>query len=446
MGNLPKCKTAFFVLLLTLLTLASFSSGTLAEETSFKDVKEYTSFYEEIMFLHGEEIIFGYEDDTFRPTEGVTRAAASAMIGRALGLDGTKRQSSFKDVPEQSFASGYIASAVDEGIITGFNDGTFRPNQLVTRGEMAIFISRAFDLTTETEAAFQDTAPSMASFEAIQNVYGNGIAKGFSDYHFYPYKTITRGEFSAFLARGVEDSFKQPVEAVNAVEIELALNEDGSLTLTSHQTGEVVHANPLQPVRLDTSAVEGELRIQNAGGILRTYEEELYGPRALGAGEITVTRNEDSITLPITYIPNTAENQKPINGYLTELASGGILGSCPMSLNGSTVEDVLDYYGTEPEWEGYLEGGYGRTFGSCTYYTESDTDLTKQIQTIDYNNMDQSITVPAFKKIVGAPDWEGVSELNEYWTQLYDLNELAMYASYKDQHAPLHSLRLKNKF
>jgi len=445
MGYLPKCKTAFLVLLMTLLTLASFSSGTLAEETSFKDVKEYTSFYEEIMFLHGEEIIFGYEDDTFRPTEGVTRAAASAMIGRSLGLDGTKRQSSFKDVPEQSFASGYIASAVDEGIITGFNDGTFRPNQLVTRGEMAIFISRAFDLTTETEAAFQDTAPSMASFEAIQNVYGNGIAKGFSDYHFYPYKTITRGEFSAFLARGVEDSFKQPVEAVNAVEIELALNDDGSLTLTSHLTGEVVRANPLQPIRLDTSAVEGDLRIQHAGGILRTYEEELYGPRALGVGEITVTRNEDSITLPITYIPNTAENQKPINGYLTELASGGVLASCPMSLNGSTVQDVMDYYGTEPEWEGYFQGGYGRTFGSCTYYSDSNTDLTDEIQTIDFKNEDSSLKTAAFKKIVGQPDWEGILQMDDSWAQIYFLDELELYAAYYDADAPLRSLRLKHQ-
>ncbi|MFI8577881.1 S-layer homology domain-containing protein [Rossellomorea aquimaris] len=445
MGNLPKCKTAFFVLLMTLLTFACFSSGTLAEETSFKDVKDYTSFYEEIMFLHGEEIIFGYEDDTFRPTEGVTRAAASAMIGRALGLDGTKRPSPFADVPEQSFASGYIASAVNEGIITGFNDGSFRPNQLVTRGEMAIFISRAFDLTTETEAAFQDTAPSTASFKAIQNVYGNGIAKGFSDYHFYPYKTITRGEFSAFLARGVEDSFKQPVEAVNAVEVELALGEDGSLTLVSHQTGEVIRANPLQPIRLDTSAVEGDLRIQHAGGIFRTYEEELYGPRELGAGEITVTRNEDSITLPITYIPNTAENQKPINGYLTELASGGVMASCPMSLNGSTVQDVMDYYGTEPEWEGYLGGGYGRTFEGCTYYSESNTDVTDEILTIDYRNEDTSITAPVFKKIVGTPDFEGESEIDTTWTQLYRLSGMELYATYLEADAPLRYLRLKHR-
>jgi hypothetical protein len=444
MGNLSK--KSFIVLVMTLLALTGFSSGALAEETTFKDVKEYTSFYEEIMFLHGEEIIFGYEDDTFRPTEGVTRAAASAMIGRALGLDGTKRDSSFEDVPEQSFASGYIASAVEEGIITGFTDGTFRPNQLVTRGEMAIFISRAFDLTTDTEAVFQDTAPSMASFEAIQNVYGNGIAKGFSDYHFYPYKTITRGAFSAFLARGVEDSFKQPVEDVKAVEVELAVDKNNNLTLTSHLNGEVIHANPLQPIKIVTSTESDKPSFKYAGGVLRSLEYgSYYASRGLGVGEITVGLIGDPITIPVTYIPKTAENQKPVNGYLTELSSHKIMTSCPMSLNGSTAQDVMEYYGTEPDSEGYLGGGYGRTYGQCTYYSESDTDLTKEIVTIDFTNEDDSVTVPAFKKIVGTPYWEGISELDNYWTQLYRLNGMEVYASYFNKGAPLHILRLKHE-
>ncbi|WP_061808955.1 S-layer homology domain-containing protein [Rossellomorea vietnamensis] len=444
MGNLPK--KSLMVFITTLLALTGFSSGAFAEETTFKDVKEYTSFYEEIMFLHGEEIIFGYEDDTFRPTEGVTRAAASAMIGRALGLDGTKRDSSFKDVPEQSFASGYIASAVEEGIINGYNDGTFRPNQLVTRGEMAIFISRAFDLTTDTEAVFQDTAPTMASFEAIQNVYDNGIAKGFSDYHFYPYKTITRGEFSAFLARGVEDSFKQPVEDVKAVEIKLAVDKDNNLTLTSHLNGEVIHANPLQPIRIITSTEGDKPSFKYAGGVLRSIDYgSYYASRGLGVGEITAGLKGDPITIPVTYIPNTAENQKPINGYVTELASHKIMTSCPMSLNGSTAQDVMDYYGTEPDSEGYLGGGYGRTYGQCTYYSESDTDLTKKIVTIDFMNEDDSVTAPAFKKIVGTPDWEGISELDGYWTQLYRLDGMELYASYFDKGSPLHTLRLKHK-
>ena len=71
------------------------------------------------------------------------------MIGKALDLDGTKRKTIFDDVASTSTASGYIASAVNEDIITGFPDGSFRPGDTVTRGQMAILLSRAFDLTEE---------------------------------------------------------------------------------------------------------------------------------------------------------------------------------------------------------------------------------------------------------------------------------------------------------
>ena len=79
----------------------------------------------------------------------MTRAAAAIMIGRALDLNGEQRKTKFPDVGAEQVASGYIASAVAEGIIQGYPDGTYRPNETVTRGQMAIFLSRAFDLTVE---------------------------------------------------------------------------------------------------------------------------------------------------------------------------------------------------------------------------------------------------------------------------------------------------------
>ncbi|TXC81597.1 S-layer homology domain-containing protein [Metabacillus litoralis] len=53
----------------------------------------------------------------------------------------TQRDTKFKDVDKSSVASGYIASAVEEGIISGFLDNTYRPNEPVTRAQMAIFVS-----------------------------------------------------------------------------------------------------------------------------------------------------------------------------------------------------------------------------------------------------------------------------------------------------------------
>ena len=106
-------------------------------------------FYEEIKFLAGVGVIAGYSDGTFRPNEKVTRAQAAMMIGRALNLDGTKRSAAFSDVSDSHQASGYIASAAEAGIIKGYQNGTFRPDETVTRGQMAIFLSRVFQLNEE---------------------------------------------------------------------------------------------------------------------------------------------------------------------------------------------------------------------------------------------------------------------------------------------------------
>ena len=73
--------------------------------------------------LSSEEVISGFTDGTFRPNDTVTRAQAAIMIGRALGLDGEPRNTKFNDVTSTVTGSGYIASAVEKGIISGFTDG-----------------------------------------------------------------------------------------------------------------------------------------------------------------------------------------------------------------------------------------------------------------------------------------------------------------------------------
>ncbi|MGM0841727.1 MAG: S-layer homology domain-containing protein [Bacillota bacterium] len=196
------------VLILLLLTNVNKE---VAYAGSLTDINTGQSFYSEINYLIDKEVISGYNDGTFRPTEEVTRAAAAAMIGRAIGLDGTQQKSSFKDVAESSFASGYIENAVEEEIIKGFTDGTFRPNQKVTRGQMAIFIARAFDLKERQEVVFSDVSSSMAAYDSIQLILADGITQGYMDWTFRPDKKLTRAEFSAFLARALNPEYKVEV-------------------------------------------------------------------------------------------------------------------------------------------------------------------------------------------------------------------------------------------
>jgi len=182
--------------------------GANVKAATFSDLQSSHRFYEEMLFLEAEGIITGYPDGTFRPDGEVTRAAAAIMIGRALELNGQQRATVFSDVGANQKASGYIASAVNAGIIQGYPDGTYRPNETVTRGQMAIFLSRAFNLTEEAATPFKDISPSMASYLHIKRIVAEKLTQGYEDYTFRPNVKVTRAQFSAFLARALNDELK----------------------------------------------------------------------------------------------------------------------------------------------------------------------------------------------------------------------------------------------
>jgi competence protein ComEC len=174
----------------------------------FKDVGSTHPFLEEITFLTTNDIITGFTPDTFKPNNTVTRAQAAIMIGRALGLDGTQRETTFTDVGASIAASGYIDSAVKKGIITGYGNNTYRPNEVVTRGQMAIFLSRAFALKQEADVAFTDVPSGSAAYVHVKRILNEGITIGYPNGTYKPNNKLTRSDFSAFMARALDERFK----------------------------------------------------------------------------------------------------------------------------------------------------------------------------------------------------------------------------------------------
>ncbi|KXH84051.1 S-layer homology domain-containing protein [Sporosarcina sp. HYO08] len=179
------------------------------QAVSFKDVSTSHGFHDEIKYLSDKQFITGYSDGSFRPEKAVTRGEAAIMIGKAFDLDGTQRTTKFKDVGKSQKASGYIASAVEKGIISGYSNGTFKPEASISRGEMAIILSRAFNLSFHSFFRFKDVGESTAAFEHIQRLAAASITAGYPDGTFQPGLSLTRAQFSAFLARGFDVSFKQ---------------------------------------------------------------------------------------------------------------------------------------------------------------------------------------------------------------------------------------------
>ncbi|WP_339251861.1 S8 family serine peptidase [Sporosarcina sp. FSL W8-0480] len=178
------------------------------QEPNFKDMNNRQRFSAPIGYLTNKKQLKGFPDATIRPYENITRAEAATIIGRALGYPEKSATNTFKDVSPTSFAAGYIEALKNAGIVSGFAGNTFKPDQKVTRGEMAILISKAFKLKTDNVNRFTDCSPSMASYDAVNALVSAKITNGYTDNTFKPNDQMSRADFAVFLARVQEDAFK----------------------------------------------------------------------------------------------------------------------------------------------------------------------------------------------------------------------------------------------
>ena len=143
-------------------------------ETKFSDVKPQQWFYNYVSALTEKGIINGYPDGTFRPNDKITRAEMVTLVVKALGLNG-EYASSFSDI-SNSWAKDAIAIASAKGWINGYSDGTFRPNDSITRAETVVFLNNVIGVDVSTnvsESKFTDVKTSDWFFEAVMVATGN---------------------------------------------------------------------------------------------------------------------------------------------------------------------------------------------------------------------------------------------------------------------------------
>lgn len=160
-----KIKKLFSIIIAAVLMIGVFPFS--SASAAYSDVPATHGFYQEIMFLKSKGVVG--DAAKFGVNNKVTREEVAVMVSKAVGLNGKQTSTKFKDVPASMASSGYINSAVNEGIIQGYHDGTFKPKEIVNRGQMAIFVARAFKLTDESKTVFKDISPNMASYSSIKN-------------------------------------------------------------------------------------------------------------------------------------------------------------------------------------------------------------------------------------------------------------------------------------
>lgn len=153
----------------------------------------------------------GYANGTFEPDRNMTRAEVTTMFARLLAEKMAADQTysnTFSDVAKSHWAANYIGYMQQFGIITGYADGSFRPDASVTRAEFAAIASR-FEKLTEGTKSFSDVPSSHWAAKYINFAATRGWVNGYADGTFRPNNSITRAEVAAVTCRLLERNADQ---------------------------------------------------------------------------------------------------------------------------------------------------------------------------------------------------------------------------------------------
>ncbi len=153
-------------------------------------------------------VVNGVDAHRFAPGELVTRGAFVTILGRLSGIDpAAYEQASFTDVWAEDWFSAYVAWAAETGITNGFEDGSFRPGENISREQLAVMLQRyirASHLETipvERESFADEDLVSDWALEAVNLMKDCGLMNGRGDNRFEPKGTATRAEICAVVCR-----------------------------------------------------------------------------------------------------------------------------------------------------------------------------------------------------------------------------------------------------
>ena len=172
----------------------------LTENKIPQDIKNHWA-YDSIKKFIEKGYISGYEDKTFRPDNSITRAEFVKIVNKVFNFTAQGKEN-FKDVESNSWYYQDICIGLKSGYINGYEDKTFRPNNPITREEVASIITNITNLSTNSNFKFVDD--NQISNWAKPSVYAlakNKIMAGYEDNTFRPKNKITRAEAVATLNR-----------------------------------------------------------------------------------------------------------------------------------------------------------------------------------------------------------------------------------------------------
>lgn len=245
-------------------------------------------------------IMNGYEDGTFKLNGTITRAEfVKLLVTMRYGNYQTYTEEIFDDVPGDAWYYNYICTAYLEGILEEQEGESFRPSELITREEMVVMITKSLELSGGS-SFFDDVSKKDEHYKEISAAVNSGIIEGYDDGLFRPENTATRGETSAMVCRILnyitdKELVEEPNPSVDLKEDEYPEDEpeeipevdyvpgdvddgiDGKINLTWHQiynTGVTKTGNHMDG--LNVISPTWFRLVDNTGLTPYSYEHEFY--------------------------------------------------------------------------------------------------------------------------------------------------------------------------
>ncbi len=173
---------------------------------NFSDVPRDFWAYGEIRSLASKGVVSGYDDGLFRPADPVTRSQFTKMLVNSLDISlNTEYKGYFTDVPQTHWAWQYIETAYEKGIVKGYDGRRFGPEDMATRAHLATMLVRGLgvSLNAQYQGYFPDVPNDHWAWQYIETAKDQGIVRGYPDGSFGPEQIVRRDQTAVMIYRAV---------------------------------------------------------------------------------------------------------------------------------------------------------------------------------------------------------------------------------------------------
>lgn len=226
---------ASLIILVTMLVGIIVPSGIAAPSTVLNDISDHWA-KDKISQWVNKGIVSGYGDGTFKPDNNITRAEFMALVNRSFGFN-KKAATNFTDVQRTDWFYDEVAKAIAAGYISGYPDGTVKPNKEISRQEAAVALCKALNLSVKPQAlnfTDRDSIPPWSK-DYIGTLAEKAYMTGYPDGSFRPDRFITRAETITMLDKALAGEkgtyylpgVYGPEEGIETVKQDIVINLPG---------------------------------------------------------------------------------------------------------------------------------------------------------------------------------------------------------------------------